>query len=255
MSATTDIAPDTTGSATAGAPTVGGYVSGVRDALVARLGLTEILADDGGPWLTLGAAAPIGAARMFRGPGIGRLVHVGVDLPDGSMAAHMLIVHTEAGSAIPHLAIDLMRFPDSYGFFVDLLPRVDLCANLAYVDEVYAPLDGTFETLESTEGLVQVPMPPRMLAFYSPWMLHKFSCPDLGFLIETIAPFVTQFEHLISTGLEASVPDAADLAIRDQHHRDVLFDPTFDPVWQQVTPLLGADAVTTIRETLGSPLA
>lgn len=243
----------------AAAPTVGAYVSGVRDLLVERFGLTEVLAEDGGPWLTLGAQAPIGAARQFRGDvdgtGIARLVHVGVDMPDGSMAAHMLVAHTAAGSIIPHLAIDLMRFPDSYGFFVDLLPRIDLNANLAYVDEVYAPLDDTFETLEATEGLVQVPMPPRMLAFYSPWMLHKFSCPDLGFLIETIDPFVERFVAMLGDGLQTTdLYGTNDLEARDQRHRDVLFDPTFDPVWQQVTPLLGAEAVTTIRTTLGSPL-
>lgn len=235
--------------------TVGDYVRGVRDDLVERFGMQEVHGADDGPWLSLGAQAPIGEARRYHGQDVARIVNVGVDLPDGSLAAHMLVVQAPATSALPHLAIDLMKFPNGFGFFVDLLPRVDLSAHVAYVDEVYAVLDKPFEVLESTPGLVQVPMPPRMLAFYSPWMLHKFECPDLDLLTETIDAFVTQFVALATDGIRApELPSGDELATRDQRHRDVLFDPTFDPVWQQVTPLLGADAVTTIRETLGSPL-
>lgn len=234
--------------------TVAAYITGVRDDLAARFDLEEVAGPDG-PWLQLGAAARVGQARRFHGDTIARMLHVGVDLPDGSLAAHMLVVQTPAESPVPHLAIDLMKFPNGYGFFVDLLPRVDLSSNVAYVDDVYAPLDKTFEVLESTPGLVQVPMPPRMLAFYSPWMLHKFECPDLDLLTTTIDAFVQQFVTLATDGLATTdLPDRDELAARDQRHRDVLFDPTFDPVWQQVTPLLGAEAVTTIRETLGSPL-
>ncbi len=239
-----------------GSSAVASYVTGVRDALVDRHGLVEVEAADGGPWLTLGTERPVGAARLYSGEAIARMLHVGVDLPDGSLAAHMLVVQTAAASAVPHLAIDLMTFPNGHGFFVDLLPRVDLSANVAYVDEVYASLDPTFEAIENVPGLVQVPMPPRMLAFYSPWMLHKFEAPDLAVLTDAIDAFVDRFQALVDEGVQApGLPDAAALAARDQRHRDVLFDPTFDPVWQQVTPLLGEDAVTMIRETLGAPLS
>lgn len=237
---------------------VGEYVMAIRDDLVARYALDEVSGADGGPWLSLGVQAPIGSARRFEGATIARMLHVGVDLHEGPMApmaAHMLVVQAPGDSPLPHLAIDLMQFPNGFGFFVDLLPRVDLSANVAYVDEVYAALDETFATIEGIEGLVQVPMPPRMLAFYSPWMLHKFEAPDLTVLTDAIDAFVAQFHVLADKGLQAAgLPSGEELAVRDQHHRDVLFDPTFDPVWQQVTPLLGADAVTMIRETLGAPL-
>lgn len=234
---------------------VGEFVLGLRERLVTTFDLEEQHGADGGPWLRLGAQAPVGEARLWHGDDLARVAHVAVDLPDGSLSAHMLVAQTAATTAVPHLGVDMMKFPTGYGYFVDLLPKIDLAGNIAFTDEVYAPLDEVFPKLAKDDELTLVDMPPRMLAFYSPWMLHHFGSPDLERLSDVVAVYVDRFVDLLQGGITAGgLPATDEMAARDQRYRDVLFDPDFDPVWKQVTPLLGAEAVDTIRTTLGSAL-
>ena len=234
--------------------TVPGFVVSLRDRIVDAFDLEEAAADDGGA-LPLGAGGELGSFRLWRGDRVARLAHVGVSLPDGSMDAHMLVGQTPAGSAVPHLGVDVMRFPDGFAHFVDLIPRVDLVAHRGYVDRVYAGLDPHFEQFAADAAARIVPMPPSMLAYYSPWMLHHMGLPDLTAITKAVGTYVDRFVELARDGL-TGVADvtAGQLAERDRLHRGVLFDPDFDPVWRQVEPLLGAPAVTAIRETLAAPL-
>jgi hypothetical protein len=230
------------------------FVTGLRDEIVAAFDMVEVDRAGGGS-LPLGPGGELGAFRLWRGKAVQRLVHVGVTTPDG-MDAHMLVAQTPAGSAVPHLGVDVMRFPDGFAEFVDLIPRVDLVAHREYVERVYGDLDPHYEHFAADPSARVVPMPPSMLAYYSPWMLHHMGLPDLDSIAKSVGSYVNRFIELASDGLAGvPVPESAELAARDRLHRGVLFDPDFDPVWKQVEPLLGAQAVTTIRETLAAPLS
>jgi hypothetical protein len=230
------------------------FVVGLRDSIVEAFDLVEADRAGGGA-LPLGPDGELGSYRLWTGDRVRRLVHVGVSLPDGSMDAHMLIAQTPAGTAVPHLGVDVMRFPDGFAEFVDLIPRVDLVAHRGYVERVYADLDPHYERFAAEPSARIVPMPPSMLAYYSPWMLHHMGLPTLELIADSIATYVTRFIELAADGLVGvDIPGSVELAARDRLHRGVLFDPDFDPVWRQVEPLLGTEAVTTIRETLASPL-
>ena len=233
---------------------VASLVTDVRDSLVATFHLDEVSRSDGGD-LPLGPDGSLGAFRLWRGERVARLAHVGVTTPEG-MTAHMLVAQTPAGSAAPHLGVDVMRFPDGFAHFVDLLPRVDLVAHRDYVERVYAGLDPHYELFAAHPSAAVVPMPPSMLAYYSPWMLHHMGLPTLDEISAALWAYVDRFCELAQGGGTdgLSLPDPTQLAERDRLHRRVLFDPDFDPVWRQVEPLLGAEAVTTIRETLAAPL-
>lgn len=229
---------------------VGAFVEKIRDELIAGFGLLETREA-----MPLGAHGELGAFRVWRGEAVARLAHVGVTLPDGSLEAQMLVVQTPGGSAVPHLGIDVMRFPTGFGVFVDLTPRVDLVAHRAYADRVYGGLDDLVVAALADPIVTVVPMPPSMLAFYSPWMVHHMGSTSLAPIAEQVGAFVERFTELTTKGVDVDgLPDANAIAERDRRHRAVLFDPDFDPVWRQVEPLLGAPAVTTIREALGAPL-
>jgi hypothetical protein len=230
------------------------FVVGLRDTIADAFDMVEVGRDEGGA-LPLGPDGSLGAFRLWRGDAVSRLVHVGVSLPDGSMDAHMLVAQTPAGSAVPHLGVDVMRFPDGFAEFVDLIPRVDLVAHRGYVERVYADLDPHYERFAADPAARVVPMPPSMLAYYSPWMLHHMGLPTLDQITDSVGTYVERFIELAKDGLrDLDLPSADAVAQRDRLHRGVLFDPDFDPVWRQVEPLLGSDAVTTIRETLAAPL-
>jgi hypothetical protein len=230
------------------------FVVGLRDTITDAFDMVEVERDEGGA-LPLGPDGSLGTFRLWRGDAVSRLVHVGVSLPDGSMDAHMLVAQTPAGSAVPHLGVDVMRFPDGFAEFVDLIPRVDLVAHRGYVERVYADLDPHYERFAADPAARVVPMPPSMLAYYSPWMLHHMGLPTLDQITDSVGTYVERFIELAKDGLrDLDLPSADAVAQRDRLHRGVLFDPDFDPVWRQVEPLLGSDAVTTIRETLAAPL-
>ena len=235
------------------ADTVPGFVESLRDDIIHAFDLVEADRAGGGA-LPLGADGQLGAFRLWTGERVRRLVHVGVTTPDG-MDAHMLVAQTPAGSAVPHLGVDVMRFPDGYAEFVDLIPRLDLVAHREYVERVYGDLDPHYEKFAADPAARVVPMPPSMLAYYSPWMLHHMGLPALDSIAKSVGTYVERFIELARDGLAGvPVPAPEELAARDRLHRGVLFDPDFDPVWRQVEPLLGAPAVTTIRETLAAPL-
>ncbi len=105
----------------------------------------------------------LGAARTLLGPEVDKAVVVDLALPDHDQpsALHWFYAFARPTALVPHLAvewseIDGSESPDDgprLGLLLDLLPRLDLAVNVAYVDEVYVPITPLLETAWDIEGV------------------------------------------------------------------------------------------------------
>lgn len=221
--------------------------------IVEGLKLTEVKAADGGPWLPLVsqvpiAKGPLGAVRVFKGQGLTQLVTCTIVVPAIGLDSHMLFAFTDTEGAVPHFTVDSVRNGADYAFHLDLIPRLDLAVELAYMDEVFAPLTAAFKVHRELPGLKAAQIDPRQYAVMSPWMLVNRA--DESAFKATFAAVSTYLDHWFVvrergiTAMGDTTP--AQRAKRDDAHRGVLFNPEVDKVWKQITPMLGAPAVEKI---------
>jgi hypothetical protein len=170
----------------------------------------------------------------------------------------MIYAFTAPESPIPHFTLDAVLTGEHFAFHLDLIPRVDLGANLAYIDAIHHPLTSEFEAARRIEGLTPAQITPRQCALMSPWMLayradeHAFAA-----IHGPVSAYLEHWSRLVERGLPPELGaafDAATLAGRDQLNRAAIFNPAVDPVWAQVERLLGAETGAHLREILRSPL-
>ncbi len=178
------------------------------DAVVDKLGLTEQLGDDGQPYLPLVSQLPmvqgeVGNVRLFTGGPLFRLVTVSMVAEPMQLDSHMMFAFMPGDSAVPHFTLDSVMAGDHFAFHLDLLPRVDLGSNLAYMDEVFGPLTELFEEGSAIEGLSKAHLSPRQLAIMSPWMLANRASEDA-------------FNRIAATPLPSSAGSSCDRAVRER---------------------------------------
>jgi hypothetical protein len=163
-------------------------------------------------------------------------------VPAIQLDSHMLFAFTDTEGAVPHFTVDSVRNGPDYAFHLDLIPRLDLAVELAYMDAVFAPLTATFKAHRELPGLKPAALDPRQYAVMSPWMLVNRA--DAEAFTATFKAVNTYLDHWF-TVLEGGVTATGDTtpaqrAARDAAHRAVIFNPDVDKVWKQITPLLGA---------------
>jgi hypothetical protein len=225
--------------------------------IVDRLGLDEVLGDDGGEYLVLRSAMmpePVGTVRVFRGQVT--LVYVGMVVAPIGLDSHMMFAFTPSGSAVPHYTVDSVQNPEAYAFHLDLIPRLDLGANLGYMDHCYGPLTDLRRTALEIQGMTPADLSPRQWALMSEWMLANHTTAEA---FEAIRPTVDSYrEHwlsLIAAGVPAELLDDADadsLARRDERNRAAIFNPDVDRVWERVEQLLGPEQSESVRRLLAA---
>lgn len=226
------------------------------DTIVDRLSLEQVHGSDGGPLMTLAptmGSKPVGSVRVFTGEHLDQLVTVSIAVPQIGLDSHMLFAFTAADSAVPHFTLDSVFAGGSYAFHLDLIPRVDLGASLEYMRGIYEPLTESFMAARKLDGLSAAALGPLQLALMSPWML-AYRADEAGF-----AAIDAHVEHYLDQWFEVldGVPPAAaddaracNLAERDARNRAALFDPEVDPVWGQVSRLIGESTAAAIRSLL-----
>ena len=195
----------------------------------------------------------VGVHRVLAGGGV-TLVYVGMTVEAFGLDSHMLFAFTAPSSPVPHFTLDSVLAGPHYAFHLDLIPRLDPGANLAYLDHCFVPLSDAYEAAAGTEGLTAAHLSRRQWQLMSAWMLaHRAT--ESGFA--TIGPIVASYrDHWLGL-VRDGVPEealggatAADLAGRDRRNRAAVFNPEVDPVWAQVDRLLGAEASVSIRASL-----
>lgn len=236
------------------------------DRLLQGTKVTEVLGEDGGPFRTLELApqpegspltadGPLGSYRIWTSEGsVAKVVYAGVSVPVLNMDTHMIYAFSDPETAIPHFTLDSVEAHGTLAFHLDLNPRADLGAHLAYMDYVYGPLTDVFESGKAIEGLSEARLTPRQRAIMSPWMLVSRATPDayrqLGARANAyLDRWFTLSEQGLPDWVMASLADT-NLPARDAANRSMIFSRDVDPVWDQITPLLGFDVTEIMRINL-----
>lgn len=228
--------------------------------IVDRFGLTERTAPGGGPQMTLRSPIspePVGSLRLFEGKSGGpveNVVAVSLVVPALRLDSHMVFAFTPANSAVPHFTIDSVGNGEMLAFHLDLIPRADLGANLAYMNATLFPLTETFAEAQTIEGLTPAKLTPRQYALMSPWMLAYRATPAaFAAIAKPVDAYLAHWMALAAEGVAPSallgIPEDR-WAERDARNRAALFNPETDPVWAQVDRLLGTAVSAKIREIL-----
>ncbi|MCP4139117.1 MAG: hypothetical protein GY755_02310 [Chloroflexi bacterium] len=209
----------------------------------------------GDPHLVLSSPAapdPLGACRIFKGEQVHKMVYIGLTFAPAGLDSHMVFAFTPADSLLPHFTLDSVMAGPTFAFHLDVLPRVDLGVNLAYTDEILTPLTDTFTKAKEIEGLSAAHLSPRQLAVMSPWMLAHRATEDAFTQIgDVVNTYLDHWFGLVETGITSKVEMGAEQAsMRDKLHRRILFDPEVDPVWAQVSGLIGEENSAKLRAIL-----
>ncbi|MBY6189614.1 hypothetical protein KUV22_04195 [Microbulbifer agarilyticus] len=230
-----------------------------RDRLIETLGLKEVYGADNGPYLTLESHMPmaqgkVGEVRLYEGGPLQKVVTCALVVPQIGLDSHMLFAFTPSESAVPHFTLDSVGAGEHCAFHLDLVPRLDLGANLAYMDEVYTPLTETCTATRSMEGMSAAHLDIRQLAIMSPWMLVQRATKEAFAKIDgAVDAYLDHWFAMLEKGVSEKALEAVDsaaLAERDRRNREIVFDPDVDKVWNQITGLIGAESSEALRGLL-----
>ena len=262
---------------------------GTVDVIVDRLGLTELPGETTPERMVLTSPmvpdGPVGAMRIWRKADVVDLVYVGLTVPMIGLDSHMMFAFTTPTSAVPHFTLDSIMggggpppgaAPGAppvdaaavdaaaeeraeFAFHLDLIPKLDLGANLSYMDHCFGPLTALLEKGEAIDGLTPAKLSPRQYAVMSAWMfVHRADESAFRAISEIVDAYRDHWFDLVEAGIDAAVLDGTtseQVAERDRRNRAIVFDPDVDPVWGRVARLVGEDVAETVRSTLAVPLS
>ena len=182
------------------------------------------------------------------------VVSVGMTVAQFGLDSHMMFAFTPATSPVPHFTLDAVLAGPHYAFHLDLIPRLDPGANLAYLDHCFAPLTEAHDACLELEGLTPAHLSPRQWQLMSAWMLaHRADEPGFVSITPTVDAYRDHWLALLSLGVPDSATGGATselLAARDAANRAAIFSPEVDPVWARVDQLLGTAVSEEIRTSL-----
>jgi hypothetical protein len=231
------------------------HMEGALSTIVDRYKLKESLGEAGGALIPLTSQfGPVGALRCFTGGPLHQVVTISIAVPPIGLDSHMLFAFTKPESAVPHFTVDSVSTGQFYAFHLDLIPRVDLGENLAYIDEVLAPLTEATEAAKAIPGTEPAHLKLRQLSLMSPWLL-AFRANEEAFrkLSGPVDAYLSHWMKMVDNGISAKSMEnveRAHLAVRDQRNKDFIFDPQVDAVWAQVSRLVGEPVSLQLRQIL-----
>lgn len=203
----------------------------------------------GSPFMSLTSPmGNVGSLRLFRGEKIAKMVYIGMAVEAFGLDSHMIFAFTPPDSPIPHFTLDSVMNASDFAFHLDLIPRVDLGAEVDYLFEVFSPLDAAFSEAGKIEGLTPARLGPTQYAIMSPWMLaYRANAAAFEAIQTPVNQYLEHWFSLVDTGVSG---EFSGLAQRDQRNRDAIFNPKIDKVWAQVDRLLGADTSAKLQAIL-----
>ena len=201
-----------------------------------------------GPLVNPASQLTVGDAKVF-GNGKVRLVYVGLAVEAFMLDSHMLFAFTDKHSSAPHFTVDSVKVGESFAFHLDLIPKKDLGANYTYLKNVYRPLNETFSEASKIPGLSPAHITPEQRAIMSPWMLVNRANTEafdrMGSVVDSY------LQHWLKLVDSPEFVDGGEGAVaRDRAHRDLLFSPEIDPVWNQIEKTIGPETGKNIRDAL-----
>jgi hypothetical protein len=189
---------------------------------------------------------------VFVGDGeVKKVVYHEIAVEQIGLDSHMIFAFTDASSPVPHWTFDSVVAFGNHAFHLDLIPRLDLGANLGYMDDVYGRVTAAFETGLKQEGLSEAAIGPRQRAVMSPWMLAYRVEEELYPTIDVhVQAYLDAWFDMVDNGIAPEVAadiDRARIAERDAANRAMIFNRALDPVWDQITPLMGMEQSEALR--------
>lgn len=224
---------------------------GAVEAIEARLGLAETVNT---PLVSALDGSPVGSHRVLTSEGVAALVYVGMTVEAFRLDSHMCFAFTPPHSPVPHFTVDSVLAGPHYAFHLDLIPRLDPGANLAYIDHCYGPLTETHDEVLQIEGLSAAHLSPRQWQLMSAWMLaHRADENGFAAVFGAVAQYRDHWLELVLEGVPGDALGGAapeELDRRDQRNREAIFSPDVDPVWARVDQLLGPETSAKIQTSL-----
>lgn len=223
--------------------------NGALDKLIERFDLVETKND---PIISQMGPDPIGHLRVLSGGPVHKAVSISLVVEPIGLDSHMVFAFTAPDSPVPHFTLDSVFGQGSFALHLDLIARVELATNLAYMDEVYTPLTEYTEAARAIEGMTPAHLDMRQYAVMSPWMLVQRATPEAFAQVgTTVDAYLDHFTKLASNGIDATVElDGESLAARDKRHRGVIFSAEVDKVWANVSRLVGDARAEEMRTEL-----
>jgi len=220
-----------------------------------RTGVREIHGADGGPHRRVLSAKDgnqVGQSRVFLGDGtVKKVVYHEIAVEPIGLDSHMIFAFTDERSPIPHWTFDSVVAFGNHAFHLDLIPRVDLGANLTYMDGIYGRVTDAYEVGLKQEGLSEAAIGPRQRAVMSPWMLAYRVEESLYPTIDVhVQAYLDAWFGMVENGVDADVAASIDpvrVAERDRANRAMIFSRSVDAVWDQITPLMGMEQSEALR--------
>lgn len=216
-----------------------------------RFAMREI----GSPYKVLTSAfGSVGEMRIFAGESVAKMVYISMAVPQFGLDSHMIFAFTPPDSAVPHFTLDSVLNAPDFAFHLDLIPRLDLGANLDYMETCFTPLTEAFDAAAQIEGLKPARLGPRQYAIMSAWML-AYRANEAAFeAIQTpVSAYLEHWARLVEGGIAPDITEGVtgeQLAERDRRNRSIIFNPAVDRVWAQVDRLLGAETSAEMRAVL-----
>ncbi len=224
---------------------------GTVEAIKTHLKLEETLQT---PLLSTMDGSTVGVHQVLSRDGVAELVYVSMTVEAFGLDSHMCFAFTPATSTVPHFTVDAVLAGPHYAFHLDLIPRLDPGANLAYIDHCYGPLTEVHDVVGEIKGLTPAHLSPRQWQLMSAWMLaHRADEEAFRAVFSAVNSYRDHWLTLVTDGVPTEVVGGAtsgDLERRDARNREAIFNPQVDPVWARVDQLLGAEVSTSIRDSL-----
>lgn len=223
--------------------------------LTERAGLEEVKGEDGRSFTILTSqldGQECGETRIFKGKGqIAKVVYHGLWVDQIGLDSHMIFAFTQADSPVPHWTFDSVQNKPVYAFHLDLIPKVDVGAHLAYMDAVLGPVTDLFQKERENPGLSEAQLTPRQRSIMSQWMLAYRATEEAYPNLEpTVRGYLDHWFDMLDNGIgaeaEADIKDV-DVAKRDAANRSIIFNREVDHVWNLITPLIGQDVSELMR--------
>ena len=232
------------------------------EAIVKHLDVDEVHGDETSEYQVLTSPmvpdAPVGSFRVWHKPDVVTIAYVGITVDMIHLDSHMMFCWAPATSPVPALTVDSVQFgPDEYAFHLDMTPKLDLGANLAYMDHCYSALTPIRAAAGEIDGLSEAVITERQWALMSEWMCVNRATPDaFGEMHGIVDQYRDHWLSLVDNGIPESVLDGVtpeQISLREHKNRSFVFNPEVDPVWEKIGQLIGEDEADQLCTTLGTP--
>lgn len=227
----------------------------VRDAIIDRYGLTEMLDEEGGPFIRLKLRFPphleAGFMRIWQTPEgcvIDRLYHIYVG--GNGNDVNLMYAMTRADSPVPHFFLHYnVNPPDVWSYHVDLPGKVDGVMYPDYWEQAFSPLSAISEK-KKFKAIPTRRIQSDRRQYLSTWGFYgkEIDEPEYRLIRDEVVPvYLQQFFDLVDNFSYTTV-DRDYLIERGRKQMDILLKREMDlSGWGRLESLFGREAGDLLR--------